>query len=360
MKVQRVRIPEKDRITWLVIADDYLSVRPIQQYLTYLENVERSPNTIRAYAYHLKLFWEYLQEAGLEWSGIGLSELSEFVAWLRYPHSGALSMQEHIAKRSESSINAILAAVCMLYDYQERIGAAKEIPLYRTRTLLHRRYKDFLSHINKSRPVQMQMLKLKEGENLPETLTYKQVEQLMSACHHLRDRLLVSLLYESGMRIGQALGLQHTDIQSWDNVVHINPRTDNANGARAKTYDSNVIHVPADLMALYSDYLVYEFEDAESDYVFVNLWDGQYGHPMTYSAAADLFRRLSRKTGIRVHPHMLRHTHATELKRAGWDSALIQKRLGHKHIQTTEHEYIHLEDNDMKLSYQAYCETRKR
>ncbi len=46
MKVQRVRIPEKNRITWLVIADDYLPVRPIQQYLTYLENVERSTTEI--------------------------------------------------------------------------------------------------------------------------------------------------------------------------------------------------------------------------------------------------------------------------------------------------------------------------
>jgi integrase/recombinase XerD len=328
--------------------------------LTYLENVERSPNTVRAYAHHLKLFWEYLREAGLEWSGIGLSELSAFVSWLRDPTSGAISMQEHQATRSEPTINAILAAVFMLYDYQERIGAVKEISFYHSRKLPYRRYKDFLYHINQSKPVQTQMLKLKEREDLPETLSYEQVNELMGACHHLRDRLLVSLLYESGMRIGQALGLRHADIHSWDNVVHIIPRTDNVNGARSKTYDANVIHVPADLMALYSDYLVYEFEDTESDYVFVNLWDGQYGHPMTYAAVADLFRRLIRKTGVEVHPHMLRHTHATELKRAGWDTALIQKRLGHKHIQTTEMEYIHLEDKDMKLAYQAYCETRKR
>lgn len=64
--------------------------------------------------------------------------------------------------------------------------------------------------------------------------------------------------------------------------------------------------------------------------------------PMTYTTVADLFRRLSRKTGLRATPHMFRHTHATDLLRAGWDAAYVQKRLGHAQIQTTVNSPIDL------------------
>jgi integrase/recombinase XerD len=134
------------------------------------------------------------------------------------------------------------------------------------------------------------------------------------------------------------------------------PRDDNSNGARAKTKDPYAIPVSADLMRLYADYLVYECDEIESDYVFVNLWEGERGPPLTYGSVADLFRRLSRKTGVAVHPQMLRHTHATELLRSGWDPSLVQKRLGHAHIQTTMNTYTHLTDDDLKNAYHEYIE----
>jgi integrase len=105
-------------------------------------------------------------------------------------------------------------------------------------------------------------------------------------------------------------------------------------------------------MELYTDYLLNEFGEIDSDYVFVNLWDGPIGEPITYSNAIDLFRRLSKKTGIQVHPHMLRHTHATELIRSGWDAAKVQKRLGHADVQTTLNIYTHLEDVDLKKAHE--------
>jgi hypothetical protein len=49
------RIPDSEQVTWLVLDDNYLPVPPIQSYLRYLESLERSPNTIHAYAGHLKL-----------------------------------------------------------------------------------------------------------------------------------------------------------------------------------------------------------------------------------------------------------------------------------------------------------------
>lgn len=358
MKVQRVQIPGTDRVTWLVLGDDYLAVRPIQEFLTYLENIERSPNTIRSYAHHLRLYWQYLQEAGLDWATVGLSELAEFVAWLRNPSRGVLPMQEPSSKRSEATINAILASVAMLYDYHARLGTVEGNAFYRAQGY-QRRYKGLLHHITKGKSVRTRLIKLTVPRRLPQTLTPEQVQQLVAACRRLRDKFLVSLLYETGMRVGQALGLRHEDIHSWDNVIRIVPREDHVNGVRAKAQEPYSIPVSASLMTLYTDYLLHEFNDTESDYVFVNLWDGVIGRPMTYGAVIDLFRRLSKTSGVHAHPHLLRHTHATELIQFGLEAAYVQKRLGHASIQTTINTYVHLTDNDLKQAYHTYIQARK-
>jgi hypothetical protein len=61
--------------------------------------------------------------------------------------------------------------------------------------------------------------------------------------------------------------------------------------------------------------------------------DSYFGHPLKYQSVLDLIRRLVKRTGITFTAHMLRHTHATELIRSGWDAAYVQKRLGHAHVQ---------------------------
>ncbi|MDZ8056566.1 MAG: tyrosine-type recombinase/integrase [Aulosira sp. ZfuCHP01] len=363
MKVQRVRIPNSDQITWTVLGADYLPITPIEQFLRYLESIERSPNTIRSYAHHLKLYWEYLEAYNLDWTEMGVIELADFMAWLRNPSpQGVLSIQEQEAKRTESTVNLILTSVCMLYDFHEKTGKVPHIPLYRSQIMPGRKYKSFLHHITKSKPVRTRLLKLKEPKRQPKTLSPEQVEKLINSCNRLRDKFLLCLLYESGMRIGQALGLRHEDIQSWDNLIKVVPRNSNANGARAKTSSSYDVHVSKELMSLYSKYLQDEFMeilgDDLSDYVFVNLWDGRIGSAMTYNNVMDLFNRLKRKTGIAVHPHLFRHTHATELIHEGVGMAYVQKRLNHASIQTTIDIYVHVSDEDMKREYNQYLNNR--
>nr|WP_199298357.1 tyrosine-type recombinase/integrase [Leptolyngbya sp. FACHB-17] len=348
----------------MVLGDDFLPVEPIEEYLNYLRNVERSPHTIKAYAFHLKLYWDYLHDRHLDWTAVSVVELADFMSWLRSPSPiDVVSMQEQQAKRTESTINAILTAVCMLYDFHEQAGNAPHIPLYRSRVMPGRRYKSFLHHITKGKPVRTRLLKLKVPRRAPKTFPDSQMEQLVSACDRIRDKFLLCVLAESGMRIGQVLGLRHEDIQSWDNQILVIPRDNNANGARAKSKNPNTIHVSKELMGLYSEYLQKEFMeilgDNFSDYVFVNLWKGDLGSPMTYNAVMDLFNRLKRKTGIAIaHPHMFRHTHATALIRERTEMVYVQKRLGHASIQTTNDIYVHVSDEDMKQEYHRYLEQR--
>ncbi|GAB4528539.1 MAG: tyrosine-type recombinase/integrase [Pleurocapsa sp.] len=355
---------KQSQITWLVLGNDYLPIEPIREFLTYLRNLERSPNTIRSYAYHLKLYWQYLEESRIDWKEINITELADFITWLRNPMGSAISLQEQEAKRTESTVNVILTSVCMLYDFQEKTGNVLEIPLYRSVFMPGKKYKGFLHHITKNKAIRTRLLKLKQPKLQPKTLTSEQIEKLIAVCNNIRDKFLLCLLYESGMRIGQALGLRHEDIQSWDNTITIVPRDNNANGARAKATSPYSVPVTKDLMTLYAQYLEDEFMeilgDNLSDYVFVNLWDGQIGSPMTYSNVMSLFTRLKRKTGIAipVTPHKIRHSHATDLIREGVDMAYVQRRLGHASIQTTNDTYVHVSNEDMKREYQKYLEQR--
>ena len=160
MKVQRVKIPDSEKVTWLVLGDEYLPIEPIREFLSYLKNLERSPNTVRSYTYHLRLYWQYLEESGIDWKEINIAELADFITWLRNPTGNVISLQEQESKRTESTVNVILTSVCMLYDFQEQIGNVSEIPLYRSVFMPGKKYKGFLHHITKSKPVRSRLLKL--------------------------------------------------------------------------------------------------------------------------------------------------------------------------------------------------------
>lgn len=359
MKVQRAILPETNRVTWLVLGDDFLPIQPIQSFLSYFQNIERSPFTIRSYAFHLKLYWQFLESAKLDWQTIGLLELSNFVGWLREPEpSRAIPIHERIAKRTESTVNAILASVSAFYAYQERLGVVQAPPFHGTGPATSRSYRGFLHGISKSHPVKTRLLKLKPTKRIPRTVSPSQIEQLVGACSHLRDKFLLCLLYETGMRIGQALGLRHEDIGSREKIIRVVPRDDNANGVRAKTREPHTIHVSVSLMRLYADYLIDEVQGVRSDYIFINLWHEPIGQPLSPSSVADIFRRLEKKTGLHVTPHMLRHTHATELIRSGWEAAHVQKRLGHASVQTTINTYTHLTDEDLRQAFETHLKKK--
>ncbi|MHB1949769.1 MAG: tyrosine-type recombinase/integrase [Gammaproteobacteria bacterium] len=356
MKIQRIKLPG-NRHSWLVLNDNYLPVKPIQEFTRYLENVERSPNTIRAYAHHLKLYWEYLSYIGKDWNAVKLDNFAEFLGWLRQYHSNVISITEQEAKRRESTVNTILTAVSSFYTFQQQMGNT-DIQLTQTSTVHARRYKPLLHHIFKSKPTRSRLIKLKQPKHIPKTLTQDQVKQAMSACRSMRDQFLILLLYESGMRIGQALGLHHVDIKSWDNEIHINPRSNNVNGARTKSFIPNVIHVSSALMEYYTRYLVEECDEVDNEFVFVQTTKRHsLGKALNYRAVRDLFERISESVGFHVSPHMLRHTHATELLRNGWDCSFVQKRLGHTSIQTTINTYSHLSTEDLKKAFQQFYQS---
>ncbi|WP_157072305.1 tyrosine-type recombinase/integrase, partial [Legionella quinlivanii] len=92
------------------------------------------------------------------------------------------------------------------------------------------------------------------------------------------------------------------------------------------------------------------------DYVFINFLT--YA-PLTYPAVKKIFNILSKKCDFYIRPHMLRHTHASSLVKAGWDMSLVQKRLGHASIETTINTYTHIDNKQMKDAFKSYLSTKE-
>ena len=347
MRVQKVVMPTGAE-SWTVLGDDWEPVGPVEAYLAYLSAIERSPGTVRAYAFGLKLWSEFLASRGLAWDRIGLDAVAQFVAWLRSPADNVVVLDAGTARRAPATVNRHLASVFGLYDYHARSGVKVASDLVTWKRVGRGSYKPFLHHLTKGRPVPTRPVKLAVPRQVPCTLTDEQVLALLAACSHLRDRFLLALLAETGLRAGQALGLRHSDFVSRDREVHVVPRDDNANGARAKTRSVHVLPVSTALVRLYSEYMHTEYGTLASDYVFVNLWAEPRGQALRYSAVADLVRRLRARTGIPFTLHVLRHSRATDWIRRGVPIEVVSKLLTHRSVATTADIYVHLGADDVR------------
>ncbi|MDP9388342.1 MAG: site-specific integrase, partial [Actinomycetota bacterium] len=353
MLVQRVVMPSGSPDSWTVLDDDGEVIEPAERYLAYLSAIERSPNTVRAYAISLKLWFEFLAGAGLAWDEVGIEDVARFVGWLRAPAPNVVVLADEAARRRPSSINRYLAGVFGFYDHHARTGLAVASELVTWRRASRGSYKPFLHHVTKGRPIPVRPVKLAVPRRRPATLGPEEIVAVLGDCVHLRDRFLLSLLAETGMRVGQALGLRHSDFVSRERFVRIVPRIDNANGARAKSRSVSVVPVSTPLVRLYSEYMHVEYGEIDSDYVFVNLFGGRVGRPLTYATVHELVGRIAARTGISFTAHMLRHSHATEMVRQGVPIEVVAKLLTHRSSATTSSTYLHLDVADIRRPRQG-------
>lgn len=142
-------------------------------------------------------------------------------------------------------------------------------------------FKDFLYHINKDRQYSARVLKLKTSKSYPKTVTKEQVQKLVDSCVNNRDKLLICLLWETGMRIGEALVLWLEDFEIDAQKVHIRDRGELENGAEIKTIHSpRSIDISSELMNSFMNYVAeYHTDDVYTNHVFVVLRGDNKGHP---------------------------------------------------------------------------------
>lgn len=157
-------------------------------------------------------------------------------------------------------------------------------------------WKPFLHHISKGKPQARRVIALKAPVKLPRVVTAGEIQAILDACGHLRDRLLFALLWDCGLRVGEALGLRHEDIMAAERTVTVVPRI-NDNRARSKSGQQRTVPVSDQVIRLYGDYLFTEYGDLDSDHVFVNLFARPRGQAWTYAGVYDLVLRLEADRG---------------------------------------------------------------
>jgi site-specific recombinase XerD len=209
MLVQRVLLPVTRRESWTVLGDDG-PMQPIERYLAYLTDIERSPNTVKAYAHDLKDWFVFLARQGLDWREVRPEDVAGFVAWLRRPPAGGdgavtvLPSVEHHC--GESTVNRKLSALSAFYQHAARNGVDLGDLLVTWQPAGRRgaAWRLFLHHITRGQPHARRTVALKAPRKLPRVLTVAEMQAILDACDRLRDRLPASAYYGlHNLRIGR-------------------------------------------------------------------------------------------------------------------------------------------------------------
>ncbi|MFD8532267.1 tyrosine-type recombinase/integrase [Streptosporangium canum] len=354
LAVQRLRSPDGGPVSYTVVGPNGLAVEPIEDFLAHLWATGLSPNTVQAYAHDLKDLFTWLDQVGLDFRRLGLEQLAQFFDWLRRPRAsrapGVFMLPGMTPAVENSTLQRKRGAIASFYRFHARRD--ESVPALLGELIGVRptgRYIPLLAHTQRGRPgaESYSPIRIHVNRKPPKTLTPQEIDQILAACRRRRDRFLFALLDESGLRIGEALGLRHSDLHLRRGQVHVVPREDNANGARTKGMKGRIVPVRGELFELYADYMEIEYGSLDSDYIFINLFHPPIGAPMTRQNVNDLVERLRRRTEImHFHPHALRHTYATRLLRAEVPIEVVAELLGHASSQTTAEIYGHLKVED--------------
>lgn len=359
MRVQEILTADHE-IRYVIVDESGKLIIPVVRYLKYLHAIGRARNTLRAYAHSLSLYFTYLAQEQLDSACVTLDDMAGFVLWLKNPYRSlkVLPVQPVTQARTNTTINQCMTAVAGFYDYLWRRDELTTDLNEKTRSYLparSRSSKSFLHHITKGQLVEKHLLKQQAPrQQRPKTLTTEQIETLVNACENLRDKLLLRLLYESSLRIGECLALWIEDLDIERCQISVRDRGQLINGAEIKTPAScRRIAVSRALINHILDYLVVVHTDeVQTNHLFIKLHGTRSGQPLEYADVNDLFQRLARKTGIDAHAHLLRHSSLTSLAKHGWRPELLRERAGHTHIHSTYQLSVHPSDEELREAWE--------
>jgi len=160
----------------------------------------------------------------------------------------------------------------------------------------------------------------KKNKSLPIVLSKNQIKEIIDKTKNIKHRLLIKVLYSTGIRLQELINLKRENIDFDRNILTIR----NGKGCKDRiTIISESIKL--DLLKYYSKTIF------KTPYIF----EGRKGKYSQKSVQAVL-KTIGDKIGINLHPHMLRHSFATHLLEQGIDIRYIQKLLGHTNLRTTE------------------------
>lgn len=363
MAVSLAIAPSAAPRTWTVIDECYRTVLPVEQWLEAHRHLW-SPNTVRGYATALAQWWTFLELRGDtgRWTEVGVPAVAGYLSWLRNGRTVEHALVVPDATPAPQTLESRLAAMLSFYRWQEAVFEVPVAGRLMRGPSSRRPGRGLLAHLDaRAVPPAASLVRVRRNRHRerPPLLLPQQIQAILDGCAvfdpasgqwagNLRDRLLFALLAETGMRLGEALGLRVSEFvmgRGETAFVDVVPRLDNPNGARVKMMRPRRIYVGSDLEILLADYLTLLACRAtdvgiavSADWpLLVNLDRPPLLAAMREGTVRDKVKALQRK-GIGPKgwtPHWLRHSHATALLLAGTPEWVVSRRLGHAHIQTT-------------------------
>ncbi len=175
----------------------------------------------------------------------------------------------------------------------------------------------------------------KKDKRLPVVLSKSDINKMINVLNNVKHRLVVALLYSSGLRLSELINLKFSDINMIDNTIHVK---------MAKGKKDRLTILSKKTKSILRKYVSGE------NYLFeLN------GKKYSNKSVQEIVARAAKLAGIkkRVTPHTLRHSFATHLLEAGVDIRHIQKLLGHSRLQTTQI-YTNVANSDLKKIKSPY------
>ena len=153
----------------------------------------------------------------------------------------------------------------------------------------------------------------------------------------VRDRLIIEMLYATGVRISELINIKYNDIDFNNRRIRVLGK---GNKERIVYYGEYAEEVLKEYMATH--------EKNRNNYVFTN----SKGEQITDRGVRYIIDKIMERLSVKVHvtPHVLRHTFATDMLNNGCDIKIVQELLGHSSLRTTE-VYTHVTNERLKEVY---------
>jgi integrase/recombinase XerD len=298
------------------------------------------PNTVRAAAYDLKVFFSVVGMAPEE---VRPADVLAFITAQRTGQAGGRGALQPLQAGGEpggvsaATVRRRLSIVSGFFAFLQARGdvAANPVP----RGLPTRR--------ERSRPGQGVPL-VRSVRRLPRILAPAEVDALMAALRTHRDRAMVAAMVLGGLRRCEVLGLRMGDLRVAERRLFI---------AEGKGGRQRLIPVSGRFFAVVAAYLDAERPPgAATGRVFMVLKGPRRGQPLSAKGVEVVLAAARRRAGLdHATCHELRHTCLTRLREAGMALEAVQAQAGHASIESTRI-YLHLADDWLAAQYRKAAE----
>lgn len=281
----------------------------INEFLNYLTNEKRySLNTINSYKRDLNSFVLYLKKESVD----NVDELSikNYLANL------------YTIKASKKTIARKIASIKSYYKFLEKKYNIK-------------------NHFIKD-------VKCPKQDKLLPTIIYREeLEKILNYNHNgnfcHRNKAIIYLLYSSGVRVSEICNLTSRQIDIENRYLIV---TGKGNKTRIAPFSNSCKKVLEDYLTLERNI----YAKPDNDHLIIN----KYGNKITPRAIENIINKMSLKLfgNTKLHPHIFRHTYATQLLNGGASLRTVQELLGHSSISTTQI-YTHLAKEEINNIYKS-------